>query len=82
MLYACGGEDEVRRTGPAPPQNQGGSNVGGTDVATGSCDEGEIRDCKVQIDENNCFVGEQMCIDNEWSDCLDVGTFDGAGGMS
>ncbi len=84
-LYACGGSDDAPRS-IAPPTTSGpgfgGSSVGGTDVATGMCDEGLIRDCKIYIDENNCFVGEQKCIDDEWSDCLDVGYFDGGGGQA
>jgi hypothetical protein len=42
------------------------------DVVTGACDDGEIRDCKIQINENNCFVGEQVCDGGVWGDCEDL----------
>ena len=82
IVGACGDE-----AGPAPtppplntnPTGPGGAAAGGSDVETGACDEGEIRDCKVQIDANNCFVGEQKCINEEWSQCVETGSFDDPG---
>ncbi len=46
------------------------------DVLDGACEEGEVRGCKIQINENNCFVGEQVCEDGSWSDCLEPGDID------
>lgn len=44
------------------------------DVATGDCDSGESRDCRVWLPEvngvKNCFVGTQVCVDDTWSSCL------------
>lgn len=39
------------------------------DLSSGQCDEGEVKDCKVWVDERNCFVGEQTCTDGVWGDC-------------
>jgi hypothetical protein len=50
---------------------EGGAGAGGDDIAEGECDDGEIRECKVQINKNNCFVGEQICEAGQWSECLD-----------
>lgn len=43
---------------------------GATDLATGACELGEARSCKVQIDEENCFVGQQTCEAESWGACL------------
>jgi hypothetical protein len=50
----------------------GGGGIGG--MAPETCDEGEVRECKVQIDENNCFVGEQACLRGSWTPCDDPPT--------
>ena len=42
------------------------------DIVTGTCDAGDVRSCKIQINERNCFVGEQVCEAGTWSDCLDA----------
>ena len=46
----------------------------GNDVATGECELGESRDCRVWLPEvngvKNCFVGTQVCVTDAWSKCL------------
>lgn len=49
----------------------------GDDLATGACEAGDVRDCRVQIDEHNCFVGQQFCIEGAWSHCDEADAFDG-----
>ncbi len=44
--------------------------VNDDDVGTGTCEEEAVRDCKVWVDERNCFVGVQVCENAQWGDCL------------
>lgn len=41
--------------------------------ATGGCTEGETQVCRIYLPSHNdiqpCFVGEQVCAENAWSDC-------------
>lgn len=43
--------------------------------AVGGCIDGEIQVCRIYLPSHNdiqpCFVGEQVCIEGEWSDCGD-----------
>lgn len=80
-LVACGSGDR-----PGSSDTMGGHNAVPTaprpsadvpatdDVATGSCQSGASRDCRLWLPEvngvKNCFVGTQVCADDEWSDCL------------
>ncbi len=77
-MGACGGEDTRQRgTGVGSTGGPGGGSLGGG-TATGRCEGDEIRECKVQIDANNCFVGEQQCQDGEWGPCVDPEKLDTA----
>lgn len=80
LATGCIVEEQPRRTGGyVPTANEGGEDGAGgdvDDVEEGECDDGEIRDCKVQINENNCFVGEQICELGFWSDCLEPSDID------
>ncbi len=79
---ACGAEEPPPRTAMPALQGAGGDDGGGGEggtvpqVTPDACDDGEVRECKVQIDENNCFIGDQQCWNETWGDCLDAGTFD------
>jgi hypothetical protein len=76
---ACGSDGPERSgTGiiPGSSSNGGDGGDGGVGGAGAECDEGVIEECKVQIDENNCFVGEKQCQDGMWSECLDAGSFE------
>jgi len=78
---ACAQDDERRRlTGPtkppSPPEDpEDELPEEGAWVDVG-CEPGDIRTCKVTIDENNCFVGEQRCEYGQWSECLDPNDFE------
>lgn len=66
-----------RGGGQLPTANEGGDDGQGGDVGEEiECEDGDIRDCKVQINENNCFVGEQVCDLGFWGDCLEPGDVD------
>lgn len=79
---ACGsgsdrpGSQEVMAGNPVAPGPGTASDIPppGDDVATGACNTGESRDCRVWLPEvngiKNCFVGTQVCVDDEWSNCL------------
>ena len=77
---ACGGADrpdssEVMAGHTVPPPPRPASDTPSTDdVATGACDSGASRDCRVWLPEingvKNCFVGSQVCLEDTWSDCL------------
>jgi hypothetical protein len=75
LTTACG-DDERGGTGVYPvgsgPTGSGGGGEGG---AAAACEDGVVEECKVQIDANNCFVGEHQCQDGMWGDCVDKGTF-------
>lgn len=75
---ACGTGDEAppRSTGPSTSVGTGG--FGGNTLNTGNCEGDEIQECKVWIDENNCFVGEQQCVEGEWGPCVEPETLDSA----
>ena len=78
-MAACGTEERPRTTGIIA--NGGGTtsnNGGGGGVQTGDCEGDEIQECKVWIDANNCFVGEQQCQDGEWGPCVDPESLDTA----
>lgn len=65
---ACSGEDQLR-----PPGTQGTTTSSGTGTSSGTCDEGEQRDCSVTISEHNgvltCMDGTQSCVGGEWTAC-------------
>lgn len=66
LAAACDvGSEHPRGAGLITPFDDGA-----TDVETGACDIGEARRCKVQIDAENCFVGEQQCDTDSWGACL------------
>ena len=78
---ACGsgsdrpGSKEVMAGNPVAPAPETASDTTpGDDVATGKCDTGASRDCRVWLPEvngvKNCFVGTQVCVDDEWTGCL------------
>jgi len=77
---ACAQDDERRRVSgptkpPAPPADPD-EEMPEDDVWVDGCAPGDIRGCKIQINENNCFVGEQRCEHGLWSECLDPDDFD------
>ncbi len=77
---ACAQDDERRRlTGPtkppAPPADPD-EEMPEEEAWEDECAPGDIRSCKVMINEDNCFVGEQRCEHGYWSDCLDPGDFE------
>lgn len=69
----CALEEERRPTGstqgPGPEIDPETDVTNEDDVVTGGCEADEVRTCKVQINERNCFVGEQACEDGVWGDC-------------
>ena len=80
-LVGCGSSDrpDSSESTPGhtatPTPRQTSSDLPPTDdVATGACDSGDSRDCRVWLPEingvKNCFVGTQVCIDDTWSTCL------------
>lgn len=82
-LLATGCADEERVLSPVDPvmvdagDPDGGAGGRGDDVEVGGCEDGAIRTCKIQIDENNCFVGAQQCEFGLWGDCLDPDDLEG-----
>src|SRR5690348_12190691 len=80
LCTACGGSerpdapDTSQGTFTPPPQRQVPAQPAGNDVATGSCEAGVSRDCRVWLPtsggQKNCFVGTQVCVDDAWSGCL------------
>lgn len=36
------------------------------------CHDGTVRDCKVQLDDFNCFAGEQTCVAGKWGKCKEA----------
>jgi len=62
--------------GPVDPPDDGAGGERPDDLGVGDCEDGAIRTCKIQIDENNCFVGAQQCMWGEWGDCLDPDDLD------
>jgi hypothetical protein len=76
---ACSGDPERTGTGINPVGSASGGEGGNGNGGAGgleACDEGVVEECKVQIDENNCFVGEKQCQDGAWSECLETGSFE------
>ncbi len=54
------------------PGTGGGDGTGGA-IVGGPCEpEGAERECKVDIDAHNCFVGVQRCEDGAWGDCREA----------
>jgi hypothetical protein len=45
-----------------------------TVLASGACDDLDSVQCKVMLPStggtNNCFVGNQVCVNGEWTACL------------
>ncbi len=74
-MGACGTDERPPR-GTGTNLSSGSGTGGGGGVAVGACSDSERRSCKVQIDETNCFVGEQECIEGEWGPCVDAGDLD------
>lgn len=70
---ACTGDN---RGGPTETVGTGAGASSGTSGAGGgtveSCEGDARRACKIDINENNCFVGEQVCENGRWSDCLPI----------
>lgn len=63
---ACGTDDG----NPTSPSGGPGSGAGtGSGGSAEACDDGEVRECKVDIDANNCFVGVQECVGDTWGAC-------------
>lgn len=79
FLQACGGSDRSHvpdgSSSSFTPAPRVTARSAGDDVATGACDLGMSRDCRVWLptsgDVKNCFVGTQVCADGTWSGCLD-----------
>jgi hypothetical protein len=73
LAVACGDDGRAPPGGPLVGAGSGGhaGANGSGGVITGACEDGAVRECKVQIDENNCFVGEQVCEMEEWGPCED-----------
>lgn len=78
LCAACGGSErsdlpETSSSTFTPSQPVAGQ-PSTDDVATGACDMGESRDCRVWLPTSggvkHCFVGTQVCADDLWSDCL------------
>lgn len=81
-LYGCAGADEEH---PAPPieHDQEQERVkaaarthallGEAGGSAGTCPSGVVRECKVMLSRQgnvtNCFVGVQLCSDDEWGPC-------------
>ena len=67
---ACGSDNadgelpDTSATGGA-----GGEGGGGTGEPTPCDDEGATQSCNVKLNEDNCFVGVQTCVDGLWSEC-------------
>ena len=67
---ACNGDG---RSQPSPIDVGSGTTTGSAGVGGGgsdNCENGERRSCKVEINETNCFVGEERCENGIWSECL------------
>ena len=78
-LWGCGGADgehpapaeydaeQARLLEPAPELS------GEAGAAPGTCPSGVMRECKVLLSRQgsveNCFVGVQLCTDDEWGPC-------------
>ena len=80
-VVACGSGDrpDSSESAGSPHVTPSGTSSGSEfpttdDVATGACDSGDARDCRVWLPEvngvKNCFVGTQVCVDETWSACL------------
>lgn len=81
-LVACGSDDRPESSeagaGHAVATSGGSGSSSDVpltdDVASGDCDSGASRDCRVWLPEvngvKNCFVGTQVCVDDAWSSCL------------
>ncbi len=66
MAAACATEREA----PSGQLDRPKNTVPVNRLETGTCAvEAEVKSCKVQIDANNCFVGEQVCTDGKWGNC-------------
>ncbi len=68
LAGACGEGDLPRGGAPIVDPVGGG---GAPALASGPCDDGAVRTCKIQLDEDNCFVGEQRCDGGTWGACLE-----------
>ncbi|MEQ9319507.1 MAG: vWA domain-containing protein, partial [Polyangiaceae bacterium] len=70
-VAACGVADD----NPTSPSGSTGAGASGTGTGVGgnaeSCESGELRECKVDIDDDNCFVGVQECGDEGWGPCVE-----------
>jgi hypothetical protein len=90
LLSGCGDGD---RPPPPPPtdnvvtipRDQVANGDTRNVIALGACDEGEVRECRFYSDPHgnvqSCFVGEQQCVGETWSDCgeaieVDAATLD------
>ncbi len=76
---ACGGSDRSdapqSSSSTITPSPRVTGRATTDDVATGACDQGVSRDCRVWLPESggvkHCFVGTQVCAGGSWSACLD-----------
>jgi hypothetical protein len=85
---ACSGADDHPPPAPAPADsnerlsnprliNYDSTTADSRDsVADGGCSAGTTRQCRVYLPAHDgiqpCFVGEQRCVENEWSLCEDA----------
>jgi hypothetical protein len=74
-VACCDGSE--RRPSGAPPLGAPEPSLEGSDVDAGPCEHGDVRSCKVQIDADDCFEGEQLCHAGQWSSCREAGSFGG-----
>ncbi len=66
---ACSGDRMPNDFGTGANDAVGSTGTGGDD--SGSCDAGDVRECTVHINDNNCFVGEQSCQAGAWGPCVE-----------
>lgn len=70
-VAACGVADD----NPTSPSGSAGTGAAGAGTGVGgnaqSCESGDVRECKVDIDANNCFVGVQECAGGTWGPCVE-----------
>ena len=55
LISACG----MEQSSPDGTFLEGPNGAGG--LQDGLCEEGEVQACRVHVDDENCFVGEQEC---------------------
>lgn len=72
-MLACGGAEDHPPLAPADGNQNGNNSALMSDVATGSCQAEQERECKVVLPPQggitNCVVGTQHCLDGQWGAC-------------